>query len=255
MARKTKMVLLLVFLILLFGACFILWKDTAFAPHQIIIQNSSDEVIFETEALEENLEVTNTPSEEVPVEEITKPTTNILPTEKILAPSTDGPISPKDEPTKNPDFKIIQKLVSWGFSPASNRKIDTVIIHSSYNALGGDEYDVAKLIAEYKEYEVAPHYLIDRQGKIYQLVAEKNIAYHAGESKTPDGRTQVNSFSLGIEVINTKEDKYTSEQYASLNFLLAKIKANYSIKYVLGHNDISPGRKTDPWNFDWKKIK
>jgi N-acetyl-anhydromuramyl-L-alanine amidase AmpD len=24
---------------------------------------------------------------------------------------------------------------------------------------------------------------------------------------------------------------------------------------VVGHGDIAPTRKTDPWNFDWKKLK
>ncbi|PIX91363.1 MAG: 1,6-anhydro-N-acetylmuramyl-L-alanine amidase AmpD, partial [Candidatus Moranbacteria bacterium CG_4_10_14_3_um_filter_41_65] len=25
--------------------------------------------------------------------------------------------------------------------------------------------------------------------------------------------------------------------------------------FVVGHSDIAPDRKTDPWNFDWKKVK
>lgn len=150
---------------------------------------------------------------------------------------------------------VIQKNVSWGYQSASGRKIDTVIIHSSYNALGGDEYDVDKLIAEYKEYGVAPHYLIDRQGNVYQLVQDKNIAYHAGTSSVPDGRTNVNNFSLGIEMMNTKTDEYSAAQYGVLNKLISNIKTKYKIKYVLGHNQIAPGRKDDPWNFKWDKLK
>lgn len=150
--------------------------------------------------------------------------------------------------------KIIQKPVSWGYQKSSGRVIDTIIIHSSYNAMGGDEYDTDKLIKEYKSYGVSPHYLIDRAGNIYKLVDENNIAYHAGESKTPDGRTNVNNFSIGIELMNTKKDKNTSGQYASLNSLLAYLKGKYKIKYVLGHSQIASGRKDDPWNFDWGKI-
>lgn len=147
-------------------------------------------------------------------------------------------------------LEIINKLVSWGYQAASGRKIDTLIIHSSYNALGGDPYDLNKLLAEYKQYGVAPHYLINREGEIYQLVSEKNIAYHAGESATPDGRTNVNNFSIGIEMMNTEDDKFTDSQYDSLNDLLKYLRSKYKIKYVLGHNQISPGRKSDPWNFD-----
>lgn len=152
-------------------------------------------------------------------------------------------------------LKVTSKLVSWGYSkPQGLRTIDTIIIHSSYNALGGDKYDLARLIEEYKKYGVSPHYVINREGDIYQLVDDKNIAYHAGESKMPDGRTNVNNFSLGIEIMNTESSNPTEKQYQSLNKLIYRIKKNYKIKYILGHNQIAPGRKTDPWNFDWKKL-
>lgn len=161
-------------------------------------------------------------------------------------------ISSKDN--GNSSLKITNKFVSWGYQSASGRKIDVIIIHSSYNALGGDPYNLEKLLAEYKQYGVAPHYLIDREGKIYKLVEEKNIAYHAGESQVPDGRTDVNNFSVGVEIMNTEESKFTDEQYAALNNLLRYLRSKYKIKYVLGHNQIAPGRKTDPWNLDWERI-
>lgn len=164
---------------------------------------------------------------------------------------------PQDNQTEAPatDLAFVKKrLVSWGFQRSSTRKIDTLVIHSSYDALGDDPYDLEGLIKEYKVYEVAAHYLIDRKGNVYQLVENNNIAYHAGISSVPDGRTNVNFFSIGIELMNTKEDKFTSAQYSSLNKLLVYLKSTYSIKYTLGHDDIAPGRKDDPWNFDWDKI-
>jgi hypothetical protein len=151
-------------------------------------------------------------------------------------------------------FEIKQQLVSWGYSLSKNRNIDTIIIHSSYNALGGDVYGLAKLIEEYKSYGVSPHYLIDRSGNIYQLVSDQNIAYHAGESKMPDGRTNVNNFSLGIEIMTTENDNPSNAQYSSLMSLIGQIKKNHKITSILGHNQIAPGRKTDPWNFNWNKI-
>lgn len=149
---------------------------------------------------------------------------------------------------------IIEKLVSWGFQAVNERKIDTVVIHTSYDAIGGAPYDVDGLIREYKSYQVAPHYLIDRNGKIYQLVEEKDIAYHAGKSQMPDGRQNVNEFSIGIELMNIKVGQITDEQYQALNDLIKDIKSRYDIKYVLGHNQIASNRKDDPWNFDWDRI-
>jgi hypothetical protein len=153
-------------------------------------------------------------------------------------------------------FEIKNKLVSWGFTASQNRKIDTIIIHSSYNAVGDDVHNLDDIIyKEYKPYGVSPHYIVSREGKIYRLVEDKNIAYHAGVSKVPDGRTGVNAFSLGIEIVNTKSEKPNEAQYEALRNLLDYLKGEYKIKYVLGHSDIAPGRKDDPWNFDFNKIK
>lgn len=161
------------------------------------------------------------------------------------------------EPAKNSDsdsLKIIDKLLSGGFQAASGRKIDTIIIHSSYDAIGSDPYSVNGVISEYKDAGVSAHYLIARGGTVYRLVRDQDIAYHAGVSRLPDGRTNVNEISLGIELINTKSGKFTESQYAALNSLIETLKVKYKIKYVLGHNQIAPGRKDDPWNFDWSKI-
>jgi AmpD protein len=149
---------------------------------------------------------------------------------------------------------IINKKVNWGYTDSNQRNIDTLVIHSSYDALGNEPYNLEGLVKEYQQYGVAPHFLIDRKGIVYRLVDEKNIAYHAGVSKMPDGRTSVNNFSMGIELMNTKDDDYTKNQYSSLNELIDYLEDKFEIKYVLGHQDIAPDRKNDPWNFDWKEI-
>ena len=97
------------------------------------------------------------------------------------------------------DIKIIDRLIDWGhYTSTKVRAIDTIIIHSSYNALGKNIYSVDGVIYEYKLYTAGPHYLIARDGAIYRLVQEKDIGYHAGASKMPDGRTNINDFSIGI---------------------------------------------------------
>ncbi|QQS15584.1 MAG: N-acetylmuramoyl-L-alanine amidase [Candidatus Moraniibacteriota bacterium] len=151
-------------------------------------------------------------------------------------------------------FSIEKKLVSWGFTASSGRKIDTVVIHSTYNALSGDPFSVSKIIDIYKSYGVSPHYLVARDGTVYRMVEEKNIAYHAGDSEMPDGRTNVNAFSIGIEVIGKDDGSPSDAQYDALKKLIADIETRHDIKHILGHSDIAPGRKSDPWGFSWKKI-
>lgn len=174
----------------------------------------------------------------------------IAPVETPKENTTDSAKTNKTPEKQNTNGAIIKKLVDFGFQTSSGRTIDTIIIHSTYNALGGDPFSLDKILDIYKSYGVSPHYIIDRGGKIYQLVEDKNIAYHAGESKMPDGRTGINNFSIGIEMINTKTDKFTGTQYAALDKLIEILKSRYKIKYVLGHNQIAPGRKDDPWNLD-----
>ncbi len=147
-----------------------------------------------------------------------------------------------------------KNLISWGYEKSDDRIIDTLIIHSSYNSLGGDEYDVEAIIAIYKTYGVGAHYIIDRKGNTRQLIEEKNIAYHAGVSQLPDGRTKVNAVSLGVELVGNLSDGFTSEQYTSLNKLIGGIQSRHTLQYILGHSEIAPERKTDPWNIDWNKV-
>jgi hypothetical protein len=157
----------------------------------------------------------------------------------------------------NPQSEIAVKdrLVSFGYAESSGRTIDTVVLHSSYNNQGGDRYSVEKVIDIWKSYEVAPHYMIDRKGNILRLVEDEDIAYHAGNSKMPDGRTNVNGFSIGVEILNAEDDEYATAQYGAANDLVAYLKKKHGVKYVVGHDDIAPGRKTDPWNFDWEKLE
>ncbi len=174
--------------------------------------------------------------------------TTILSLSLFLAP-------PKVQPAKQPcgQVKIINRLVSWGHRTVDHpRHIIAVIIHSSYNALTPDTFSVAGILREYRKYDVSPHYIIGRKGKIYRLVRDRDIAYQAGVSRLPDGITNVNAVSIGIEIVNTPHDPPTPAQYSSLASLVKCLDGRYHIKYVLGHKDIAPKRKTDPWMFDWK---
>jgi len=161
-----------------------------------------------------------------------------------------------EEKTSLQDIKIIDRLMTGGFSvPKNERVIDTIVLHSSYDLNGTDLYSVEGIVKEYEDYGVSAHYLVDRKGVVYRLVEDKNIAYHAGVSKMPDNRKNVNDFSLGIEMMNTEEGQFTNAQYDTVKKLITMLKKKYPIKSVVGHNDIAPERKTDPWNFNWKKLQ
>lgn len=202
--------------------------------------------------------------ERVAIEEVSKVVANetkhdTARTDITQAKPSSVAVEKTDTPASDQGFdqeKIRNNLVDFGFFvPSKPRSIDTIILHSSYDSIGDDPYSIDGIIDIYKSYDVSAHYLIGRNGTVYRLVKDEYIAYHAGVSKMPDGRTNANDFSIGIEMVNTKTGNYTDAQYASVKKLIAYLKGKYAIRYVLGHDDIAPDRKTDPWNFDWKKLK
>lgn len=148
-------------------------------------------------------------------------------------------------------LSIVNKKVDFGYANSQNRSVDAVIVHSTFNNSGGDFYDINLVIKQFSQYKVSAHYVIGRDGKVYQLVDEQDVSYHAGKSSLPDGRTNVNTCSIGIELMTSYTESPTQQQIESLLILISKIKKRHSIKYVLRHSDIAPGRKTDPWNMDW----
>lgn len=104
--------------------------------------------------------------------------------------------------------------------------------------------------------EVSAHYVIDEDGTLYQLVDEEKRAWHAGVSKW-DGETDINSASIGIELVNPGHEfgyrAFPAAQMEALAKLCKDIMTRHDIQTVLGHSDIAPERKQDPGElFDWQ---
>lgn len=95
--------------------------------------------------------------------------------------------------------------------------------------------------------QVSAHYLICKDGTVYQLVSEEYRAWQAGISKWGH-ITNVNSVSVGIELDNTGKEPFPDVQMKSLLVLLNSLKSRYHIPQgnFVGHADIAPTRKQDP---------
>jgi N-acetylmuramoyl-L-alanine amidase len=108
--------------------------------------------------------------------------------------------------------------------------------------------------------EVSAHYLIDEDGTIHRLVAEDKRAWHAGQSHWR-GITDVNSASIGIELVNPGHEfgyrEFAPAQIEALIPLLSEIKDRHEITRgnIVGHSDIAPTRKQDPGElFPWARL-
>jgi AmpD protein len=135
--------------------------------------------------------------------------------------------------------------------------IDTIIIHSMHNPNAVNCFSPESCKEILDEFGVSAHYLIDLAGVVWRLVPEEKMAWHAGVSKMPgaDLRERVNDFSIGIELIGDEETPFTDAQYQTLAVLLRDIASRHPISNILGHTDIAPDRKTDPWGLDWERVQ
>lgn len=107
---------------------------------------------------------------------------------------------------------------------------------------------------------ISPHYMIDPSGGVSQYVDEAKRAWHAGLSQW-DGNDDMNSHSIGIELVNlgSKGDfpPYPIAQLHALAQLSQHICERHNILpcNVLAHSDIAPERRHDPdHHFDWKTL-
>ena len=101
---------------------------------------------------------------------------------------------------------------------------------------------------------VSAHILINREGGVTQFVPFGRRAWHAGISAFRD-RPKCNDYSIGIELEGCDNQPYTDHQYRTLAGVTKVITGRWPAitrDSIVGHCDISPGRKTDPGqSFDW----
>jgi N-acetylmuramoyl-L-alanine amidase len=134
----------------------------------------------------------------------------------------------------------------------SMRKANYVIIHHTAQDSTAQTLKTFTL----KRPQTSAHYVIGRDGKVYQMVNDYLRAQHAGVGKW-GSVTDMNSCSIGIEMDNNgTTDPWTDAQINSLCSVLATLKKKYSIPTAnfIGHADYAPGRKNDPKNFPWKTL-
>lgn len=145
--------------------------------------------------------------------------------------------------------------------------INTVVIHNiSLPPLTFGSGSVEKFFCDTLDFDAHPelqslrglrvssHFLISRQGVVTQFVSCLDRAWHAGISRF-NGKTRCNDFTIGIELEGTDFVPFEERQYESLENLLRALSQTYPIKFIVGHSDIAPERKTDPGPyFDWVRL-
>ncbi len=144
-------------------------------------------------------------------------------------------------------------------SPNFNaRRLPLSMLVLHYTGMETGEAAIARLADA--EAGVSAHYVVEEDGRIIQMVAEDQRAWHAGKGVWR-GCEDVNSASIGIEIVNGGHDfglpDYPEPQIEAVLALSQAILARHPIAAcdVIGHSDLAPDRKQDPGEkFPWKRF-
>jgi len=86
------------------------------------------------------------------------------------------------------------------------------------------------------------HYFVDTDGLVYRIVHRSRIAFHTGRSMW-EGKTNLDDYSIGIEIVGYHNRDITDAQYAALRELLGELQKIYNIsdERVLCHSMVAYG--------------
>ena len=148
------------------------------------------------------------------------------------------------------------------YSPNFSKKnrnqnsIKIIVIH--YTGMKSQAESIARLCSS--KSKVSSHFLISEKGKVFQLVEENKVAWHAGISRWGKFKN-LNKNSIGIELVSKGHHfgytNFKKKQIYSLIQVCKKLIKKYKIKNknIVGHSDIAPSRKIDPGEkFPWQKL-
>ncbi len=135
---------------------------------------------------------------------------------------------------------------SGNYTVRSGRTIDRVVIHT----IEGSESSCISWFQN-SAARVSAHYVVSHAGRITQMVADKNVAWHCGNW---------NSRSIGIENEGfAGQNRWTDAQYRALAELTRGICDRYGIAkdrtHIVGHKEVPGATHGDPGpSFDWTRF-
>jgi N-acetylmuramoyl-L-alanine amidase len=182
----------------------------------------------------------------------------------VLALASLGAVSQADAPTPAATAVVGSHSATWVASPnfgprkPSGIPVDVVVLHST--CMSTDETAQTVQRFQSSESQVSSHYVVGKDGQVVQMVSEADRAWHAGVCKW-QGRTDVNSCSIGIEMVHRDQDPgdtWPDAQIEAVARLLQDIRTRHRVPndHVIFHSECAfpPGRKTDPVGFDRPRL-
>jgi len=152
----------------------------------------------------------------------------------------------------------INSIYSPNFNRTKRPKKSIKIIVVHYTGMQSERESIIRLCNP--QSKASSHFLINQNGKVYRLVQDNRIAWHAGKSCWRKYKN-LNKISIGIELVNKGHrfgyTNFRKKQLLSLTKICKSLIKKYKIKKknIVGHSDIAPLRKIDPGEkFPWKQL-
>lgn len=149
----------------------------------------------------------------------------------LLCPISCGTLALQAEP------KVIdyQKHLPRTFKKRSRKSTRFIVIHSTESGLKSALRTLSR--------RGHSNYLVARNGDIYRILDKKYRSNHAGLSMW-NGRKDISSHSIGIELVGYHNDAFTQSQYSALKWLIEVMQRVYKIpdRSVLEHYRVAYGR-------------
>lgn len=173
-------------------------------------------------------------------------------------------------------------IATTNMQESSSRKIEYVVLHYTVTQTAKEATDIFRNPSN----KVSAHYIVDKNADVYQMVKEKNVAWHAGCNPNNEGYcnskySNMNSKSIGVEIVNLGFDcekygktdcekatticyddldkskcvfeektwePYPPKQYEKVISLVTDIlyRNNLDENAIIGHEEVNPLRKSDP---------
>ena len=113
-------------------------------------------------------------------------------------------------------------------------RTEFIILHTTEGAAKGS---LAKI-----QRNGEAHYFIDTTGKISRVVEKHRVAFHTGRSMW-SGKSTIDNYSIGIEIVGYHNRSITSAQYSAVKALVSDLQKVYRIPddRVLTHSMVAYG--------------
>jgi hypothetical protein len=160
----------------------------------------------------------------------------IIPQQSFPGQEMRPPLQTRGDPNAKVDAVQLQtKVRSYG----TMNSLDNLVLHHTGGHGLGATIRTLESARDAEGTQYATHYVVDRDGKVYQIRPDSDILYHIGSSK----RTDVNNQnSLGVEIIGKDSSDFTPEQIVAVKSLSSQLKKKYGIASdrIFGHGEIAP---------------